>query len=34
MQKNAKKCKKNLHTSKICCNFAPEFEKRTKLQTK
>lgn len=31
--KNAKKCKKmqkNLHISKICCNFAPEFEKPTK----
>ena len=27
MQKNAKKLQKNLHISKIYCNFAPSFEK-------
>ena len=26
MQKNAKKLQKNLHISKICCNFAPSFK--------
>lgn len=45
MQKNAKKCKKmkkksqkNLHISKICCNFAPSFqnegERKPKKQPK
>ena len=29
MQKNAKKTQKNLHISKICCNFAPSNEKDT-----
>ena len=29
MQKNEKKSQKNLHISKICCNFAPSNEKDT-----
>lgn len=34
MQKNVKKLQKNLHISKICCNFAPSFKNKWKMKPK